>query len=83
MSKPYRHLSTLRLGFQCLLAAAEHLALTLPSVKQLPTWVPGAGFKREAFRIRGMVHNMMQTPYEMVKNAVVRAGRGPDRVPKF
>ena len=38
--------------------------------------MPGAGFKREAFKIRGMVHAMMHTPYEMVKNAMVRVCRG-------
>ena len=33
--------------------------------------MPGAGFKREAFRIRELVRNMMDTPYEMVRSAMV------------
>ena len=44
---------------------------TRTSVKKLPTWMPGAGFKRDAFRIRELVHEMMDTPYEMVKGAMV------------
>lgn len=34
--------------------------------------MPGAGFKREAFRIRHLVRKMMDTPYDMVKSAMVR-----------
>lgn len=38
----------------------------------LPVWMPGAGFKREALRVRGMVQAMMDAPYEMVRGAMVR-----------
>ncbi len=41
-------------------------------MKNLPTWMPGAGFKRNAYRIRGLVRAMMDTPYEMVGRAMVR-----------
>ena len=45
----------------------------LRPVKNLPTWMPGAGFKREAFRIRGLVRAMIDTPYDMVRSAMVSA----------
>ena len=34
--------------------------------------MPGAGFKRDALRVRGMVQAMMDTPYQMVRAAMVR-----------
>ncbi|KAI0705960.1 cytochrome P450 [Cerioporus squamosus] len=48
-----------------------------PVLKNLPTWMPGAGFKRNAFRIRGLVRAMMDTPYEMVKSAMAAGTARP------
>ncbi|EGO28626.1 hypothetical protein SERLADRAFT_413459 [Serpula lacrymans var. lacrymans S7.9] len=41
------------------------------SVKYLPEWMPGAGFKRRAAVVRKLVRAMMQTPFEMVKKKKV------------
>ncbi|KAI0640974.1 cytochrome P450 [Trametes meyenii] len=48
-----------------------------PILKNIPTWMPGAGFKRNAFRIRGLVRNLMDLPYNMVKNAMVSGNARP------
>jgi hypothetical protein len=40
-------------------------------VRHIPTWMPGAGFKRHALRTRIKVRNMHDTPYEMVRKATV------------
>ncbi|KAI0742440.1 cytochrome P450 [Daedaleopsis nitida] len=48
-----------------------------PVLKNLPTWMPGAGFKREAFRIRDLVRAMMDTPYEMVRGAMAAGTARP------
>lgn len=41
-------------------------------MKEIPVWAPGAGFKRNAFRVRGLVRALMDMPYNMVKTALVR-----------
>ncbi|KAI0776618.1 cytochrome P450 [Trametes elegans] len=48
-----------------------------PILKGLPTWMPGAGFKRNAFRIRGLVRTLMDTPYNMVKAALANGTARP------
>lgn len=40
-----------------------------PALRHIPTWMPGAGFKRHALRTRIKVRNMHDTPYEMVRKA--------------
>ena len=40
-------------------------------VRHIPTWMPGAGFKRHALRTRIKVRTMHDTPYEMVRKATV------------
>jgi hypothetical protein len=41
-------------------------------VKYLPTWMPGAGFKRNALSVRKDVEKMLGMPFDMVKNNMVR-----------
>jgi hypothetical protein len=38
------------------------------SVRYIPTWLPGAGFKREAISISEDVNAMLTAPFEMVKS---------------
>ncbi|OBZ74478.1 O-methylsterigmatocystin oxidoreductase [Grifola frondosa] len=42
-----------------------------PILKNLPTWMPGAGFKRQAFEVRRLVRTLLDTPFEMVKDAML------------
>ncbi|KAI0632690.1 cytochrome P450 [Trametes polyzona] len=48
-----------------------------PILKELPTWAPGAGFKRNAFRIRGMLRDLMDIPYNMVRTALASGNARP------
>ncbi|ETW79741.1 cytochrome P450 monooxygenase 105 [Heterobasidion irregulare TC 32-1] len=40
------------------------------SVKYLPSWMPGAGFKRHASKTRVKVHRMIDAPFQMVKRTM-------------
>ena len=40
-------------------------------VRYIPTWMPGAGFKRTALKARAMIMEMLDMPYEMVKEGRV------------
>ncbi|KAH9917056.1 cytochrome P450 monooxygenase [Fomitopsis serialis] len=42
-----------------------------PSLRYIPAWFPGGGFKRRAARIHGMMREMYDRPYEQAKAAVV------------
>ncbi|KAI0363937.1 cytochrome P450 [Pilatotrama ljubarskyi] len=48
-----------------------------PVLKNIPVWMPGAGFKRNAFKIRGMVRTLMDMPYNMVKTAMANGNARP------
>ncbi|KAJ6588877.1 cytochrome P450 [Mycena capillaripes] len=41
-----------------------------PLLKCIPSWVPGAGFKRTAKEWRGMVQEMVDRPFEAAKQAL-------------
>jgi len=41
------------------------------TVKKVPEWMPGADFKREAARCRGLLNRMMSEPYKMVVEQMV------------
>lgn len=45
-----------------------------PIIKHLPTWAPFAGFKRKALEVKKAVDQMMDVPFEIVKEEL-RAGR--------
>ena len=44
---------------------------TLPLLRYLPAWFPGVGFKREAERIRKVMAEFANTPYEYTRTALV------------
>jgi hypothetical protein len=43
------------------------------TVKHIPTWFPGAGFKRDAIVWKAKMLEMVNNPYERVKEEMVRA----------
>jgi hypothetical protein len=48
-------------------------SLILPqTVKHIPTWFPGAGFKRNAIKWKAMVEEFVDKPYEWTKSDIVR-----------
>lgn len=46
--------------------------LMLYLVRHIPTWMPGAGFKRHALKARAAILAMLDRPYELVKQQRVR-----------
>ncbi|KAH9856147.1 cytochrome P450 [Lenzites betulinus] len=48
-----------------------------PILKSLPTWAPGAGFKRNALKIRGLVRALLDVPYAMVKASLANGTARP------
>ena len=42
------------------------------SVRHIPSWMPGAGFKRYAMITRKAVREMLDQPYDLVKQRMVR-----------
>lgn len=40
-------------------------------MKHIPSWVPGAEFKRKAKRLGAELNAMLTVPFNAVKNAVV------------
>jgi hypothetical protein len=43
----------------------------LPVLKYVPSWFPGAGFKRKAARWRASIRGMLERPYRRVKMELV------------
>ena len=43
----------------------------LPVLKYVPSWFPGAGFKRKAARWRAYIREMPERPYRRVKRDLV------------
>nr|QPL17769.1 cytochrome P450 [Wolfiporia cocos] len=41
-----------------------------PLLKHIPTWMPGAGFKRKAFEVREYVRQLQNVPFAKVRNAM-------------
>ena len=42
-----------------------------PFLQHIPTWMPGAGFKRNAIKWRRKMEEFVNRPYEFVKNCMV------------
>ena len=49
-----------------------HLELIIYTVRHLPTWFPGAGFKRQTVQYKPAVDGLFETPYTKFKAAMVR-----------
>ncbi|TFY58455.1 hypothetical protein EVJ58_g6405 [Rhodofomes roseus] len=43
-----------------------------PLLQYLPFWAPGAGFKRRAFAANKIIQELLDTPFDMVKNAMMK-----------
>lgn len=53
-------------------ASLTELKLPITPVKHIPTWFPGAQFKRDAAKWKPVVDEMFIGPYKEVKAAYVR-----------
>ncbi|CDO76234.1 hypothetical protein BN946_scf184644.g8 [Trametes cinnabarina] len=46
---------------------------TLPFLRHLPSWFPGAGFRKLGIRTQRLIKSMIDTPFDMVKRQVTVA----------
>ncbi|OSX58605.1 hypothetical protein POSPLADRAFT_1060503 [Postia placenta MAD-698-R-SB12] len=49
-------------------SVASTLVDFVPILKYIPTWMPGAGFKRQALRVKDMWAEMTRIPYQRVRD---------------
>ncbi|THH28087.1 hypothetical protein EUX98_g6102 [Antrodiella citrinella] len=56
---------------------ARMLVDFFPILKHYPTWLPGSKFKVDALYVRGLVKDMTDTPYEMVKRKLESGNAWP------
>ncbi|KAI9061923.1 cytochrome P450 [Trametes sanguinea] len=42
-----------------------------PILKGIPLWAPGSGFKHRAYYVRGLIRKTLDTPFDMVKRALL------------
>lgn len=57
-------------------APGAFLVDSVPILKYVPEWVPGAGFKRKAREWKGVFDELRERPYQFVKNQM-EAGTAP------
>ncbi|KAH9930559.1 cytochrome P450 monooxygenase [Amylocystis lapponica] len=48
-----------------------------PVLKYVPDWMPGAGFKRKALEVKIHVEQLLNAPFDMVKNALAAGTARP------
>lgn len=51
-------------------SAASTLVDFIPMLRHIPTWMPGAGFKRRALEVKDMWAEMTRIPFEKVRSAM-------------
>jgi hypothetical protein len=51
--------------------ASAFLVDAIPVLKYLPSWLPGAGFKRFSLESRRLSHEVLESPFRVLKQAVV------------
>ncbi|PCH42868.1 cytochrome P450 [Wolfiporia cocos MD-104 SS10] len=51
--------------------AGSMLVDFFPFLRHMPTWLPGAGFKKRALEVRPVVRAMLDSPFHMVKEAML------------
>lgn len=55
------------------IAPGAFLVDTFPILKHVPSWVPGAGFKRRAKEWKIVADHMFDAPFEALKKSVVHS----------
>ncbi|EMD42005.1 hypothetical protein CERSUDRAFT_110546 [Gelatoporia subvermispora B] len=54
--------------------AGSYLVDIVPVLRYLPSWFPGAGFKKEAAQWRVWVEALLNQPFQVVKDRILREG---------
>ena len=60
-------------GFNAAFMPGKYLVETFPSLRFLPSWMPGAGFKRDGKAWTKAVYRLVEIPWKQTKEAMVRA----------
>jgi hypothetical protein len=47
---------------------------TIPALKYVPSWVPGAGFQRQAKKWRKVTRDLLDLPFAQAKQSIVHSG---------
>ncbi len=58
----------------------NHIVDLIPPLKHLPSWFPGAGWKKEAEHYAKLSWVLRNKPFDYVKEQVVRPRLCPERV---
>ena len=58
-------------GFARASEPGAFLVDSIPILKYVPSWIPGAGFRREAASMRRDLEELYDVPYEFVKHEMV------------
>lgn len=69
------YIKTAEIGVHALAAAAipgTFLVDTVPFLKHVPAWMPGAGFQVKAREWKRLARNMIELPFNAFKKNVVR-----------
>ena len=59
--------------FAAALVPGKYLVETFPSLRFLPAWMPGAGFKRDGAFSKKVVGRFLDVPWRAAMDAMVRA----------
>jgi hypothetical protein len=71
------YIETAEKGVRSLFLAAvpgTFLVDSIPLLKYVPIWMPGADFQRKAREWRKSARNMLELPYEAAKKSIVSVG---------
>ncbi|EKM55871.1 uncharacterized protein PHACADRAFT_256793 [Phanerochaete carnosa HHB-10118-sp] len=60
-----------------IIASGVYLVDVIPILKRLPSWFPGAGFKRQTAKWRPLVDSMFETPYGQFKESMREGNAKP------
>lgn len=63
-------------GFAQASEPGAFLVDVIPFLKYVPAWLPGAGFKRQAAKMRHDLEDLYDVPYEFVRREMVRMRSG-------
>ncbi|KAJ6562700.1 cytochrome P450 [Mycena vulgaris] len=58
-------------GASVAIVPGSFLVDTIPALKYVPSWFPGAGFKRKASRWRKVTHELLEAPFAEAKRNIV------------
>nr|BED43018.1 cytochrome P450 monooxygenase [Trametes versicolor] len=66
--------------FSSIVVPGQYLVESLPFLKHIPSWFPGAGFKRQAKRWSKVVRASRDAPYDVAVDAFTRGAARPSVV---